>query len=116
MRPQRVRHTRPPTPPAAKGPRNSEPPPPNVEALESQSFPPNQLYIEQTLPPRVAILHVYADGSKQYRLWGNNSSGGLLEDGPHRMPNLMLGEMVQSRKHPKLEIPQTIIYGNRLVT
>lgn len=73
-----------------------------------EKFPLAELHLAQAPPPEVAILHIYTDGTDAYMIWGGHIDGGLEFAGPHRRPDLSLGEMVQRYRQEELELPHSI--------
>ncbi len=80
-----------------------------AERSEEKRLLVDALYITSKPPREVAILHVYANGQDQYCVWGFNAEIPVLKMGPLNRPYLVLGEMVQDRRCPELEMPHTIL-------
>lgn len=99
----------------ARTARKNQTPPPyeeditaKAETTPAKEFPTEEWLLAQRPPPDVAILHVHAHDEDKFALWGGHMKWQLPPTAPQSKPNLALGEMVQDRNLPGVELPHII--------
>ena len=69
--------------------------------ISETSFSSNEIYIDQKLPPEVAVLQIYQNGEDKYSVWGGNAVSRLPSTQPKEIPELSLGKLVLQKELPE---------------